>query len=97
MTAGPQFPSGSNDYPEQSQASIALVLGILGIVLVGIVAPLAWVTGNNELAAIDGGRRPPDSRSTANRGRLLGIVGTVVVASAVLLFVFTLVGIIEVS
>ncbi len=35
--------------------------------------------------------------STANAGRLLGVVGTVIVLGAVLLFVLALVGIIEVS
>jgi hypothetical protein len=36
--------------------------------------------GNNELKAIDEGRRPPDNRGTANAGRICGIVGVVLSA-----------------
>ena len=64
-------------YPEASQATTALVLGILGIVVCGILAPFAWSMGNTELAAIDAGRRDPTNRSTANAGKILGIIGTV--------------------
>lgn len=52
-------------------------MGILSVVLCQVLGPFAWVMGNNELAAIDGGRRPPENRGTANAGRILGIVGTV--------------------
>jgi len=52
------------------------------------------VMGNKELAAIDSGLRSPENRSTANAGRILGIIGTVllgiglVVAIIFFLFVF---------
>jgi hypothetical protein len=62
-------------YPEQSQATTILVLGILSIVCCGLLGIAAWVMGNNELKAIDEGRRPPDNRGTANAGRICGIVG----------------------
>jgi hypothetical protein len=65
-------------YPEQSQATTALVLGILGLVICGgILSPFAWVMGNKEMQAIDAGRRPPENRGTANAAKILGIVGTV--------------------
>jgi hypothetical protein len=65
-------------YPEQSQATTALVLGILGLVICGgILSPFAWVMGHREMQAIDAGRRPPDNRGTANAAKILGIVGTV--------------------
>jgi hypothetical protein len=64
-------------YPEQSQATTALVLGILGLVICGgILSPFAWVMGNREMQAIDAGRRPPENRGTANAAKILGIVGT---------------------
>jgi hypothetical protein len=31
--------------------------------------------GNSEIQAIDEGRRPPQNRSTANIGKVLGMVG----------------------
>lgn len=64
-------------YPEASQATTALVLGILGIVICQVLAPFAWVMGNKEMQAIDAGRRPPENRGTANAAKILGIVGTV--------------------
>jgi hypothetical protein len=71
-------------YPEQSQATTALVLGILGIVICQILAPFAWSMGNKEMQAIDAGRRPPENRGTANAARILGIVGTVLLGIAII-------------
>ncbi len=67
-------------YPEQSQATTILVLGILSIVCCGFLGIAAWVMGNNELKAIDEGRRAPENRGTANAGRICGIVGVVLSA-----------------
>ena len=97
MTTAPEFPSGMSAYPEQSQATIALVLGILSFLLIGILAPFAWLIGSNELAAIDAGRRSPDNRGTANAGRVLGIVGTALVIGIATLFMLAVVGVIQVS
>jgi amino acid transporter len=72
-------------YPEQSQATTILVLGILSIVCCGFLGIAAWVMGNNELKAIDEGRRPPESRGTANAGRICGIVGVVLTALGLIL------------
>jgi len=89
-----QFPTDPNQYPEQSQATTILVMGILGLIICGILAPFAWVMGNKELTAIDSGLRSPENRSTANAGRILGIIGTVllgiglVVGIIFLLFIF---------
>jgi uncharacterized membrane protein YjgN (DUF898 family) len=89
-----QFPTDPNQYPEQSQATTILVMGILGLIICGILAPFAWVMGNKELTAIDSGLRSPENRSTANAGRILGIIGTVllgiglVVGVIFFLFVF---------
>jgi hypothetical protein len=62
-------------YPEQSQATTILVLGILSLVCCPLVGIAAWVMGNTELRAIDEGRRNPDNRGTANAGRICGMVG----------------------
>lgn len=79
MTAPPPPPSGQM-YPEQSQATLALVLGIIGLVACQILGPVAWVIGNNEIRAIDEGRRPPENRGNANAGKILGIISTVLLA-----------------
>lgn len=61
-------------YPEQSRATAVFVLGPLGIFVLPLLAPFAWTMGNPELAAIKGGRRPPDNRQLARVGQILGIV-----------------------
>jgi hypothetical protein len=78
----------ANHYPEDSQATVALVLGILGLVLCQVLAPFAWSIGNTEVNAIDAGKRNPANRSTAQAGKILGIIGTVflIIGVAVLLF-----------
>ena len=97
MTQPPQFPSESGAYPESSQATTALVLGILGVVVCGILAPIAWSMGTKELEAIDSGRRPPQNRGTANAGRILGIIGTVLLAIGIIFIVLAFVGVFSLS
>lgn len=92
MSTPPQFPSQSGSYPEASQATTVLVLGILGIVICGVLAPFAWVMGNRELEAIESGRRPPENRGTANAGRILGIIGTVLLGIGIIVGLLFLVG-----
>ena len=76
-------------YQEDSQATTVLVLGILSLVVCQILGPIAWVMGNNELASIDAGRRPPQNRGTAQAGRILGIISTVLmIIGVVFLFIF---------
>lgn len=74
-------------YPEQSQSTVVLVLGILGLVFCQVLAPIAWYMGNTELAAIDEGRRDPTNREHANIGRILGIIGTLLIVLALAFFV----------
>ena len=82
-------------YPEDSQATTILVLGILSLVVCQILGPIAWVMGNTEIAGIDAGRRPPQNRGTAQAGRILGIISTVLmIIGVVLLFVFLIIGLV---
>lgn len=81
-------------YPEESQATTILVLGILSLICsclpLGIAA---WIMGNRELQAIDSGRRNPDNRGTANAGRIIGIVATVLgLIGFIILFAFLFLG-----
>jgi len=70
------FPESSS-YPEASQATTALVLGILGIVVCCVpLGIFAWVMANSEIRGIQSGRRDPANERTANASRILGIVGT---------------------
>jgi ABC-type Fe3+ transport system permease subunit len=78
-------------YPEKSQATTILILGILGLLCCAPLGIVSWVMGNNEIAAMDAGRRDPAQRSTANGGRILGIVA--VALWAVGLVVATITGV----
>lgn len=97
MSQPPQFPSESGAYPESSQATTILVIGIIGIVLCQLLGPIAWIMGNNELQAIDAGRRAPENRGTANAGRILGIIGTVLMALGILAAIFLFIGFFSLS
>jgi hypothetical protein len=55
--------------------TLILVLGILGIVFCQILGPVAWIMGNN---ATRMGGGDPQQANLANIGRILGIVGTVI-------------------
>jgi hypothetical protein len=72
--SGPPAPRPA--YPESSQATLALVLGIVGL-FVTIAAPFAWYFGAKEKNAIDAGRRDPANRGQALAGWILGVVVTV--------------------
>jgi uncharacterized membrane protein YjgN (DUF898 family) len=97
MTAPQGFPSDPGRYPEASQATTILVLGILGIIICGILAPFAWSMGNKELAAIDAGLRPPENRGTANAGRIMGIIGTVLLGIGIVVGIVVLVLVVAVG
>lgn len=63
-------------YPESSQATTAIVLSILGFVCCGLLFPVGWKLGHDEVTAIDTGRRDPNNRGTANAARIIGMIGT---------------------
>ena len=77
--AGPQ---------QSSKATLILVLGILGIVCCGLLAPVAWYLGNEELKGIDAGRLSEANRGMANAGKILGIIGTVLLVLGLLWILF---------
>ena len=71
-------------YPEESKAVISLVLSILGLVVCGVLSPVAWYYGRQETEAIDAGRRDPSKRDMATAGKVIGIIGTAILAFIVL-------------
>jgi len=89
MTANPPPPTPR--YAEASQATTALVLSILGIVLCWVLPPVAWVIANGELKGIAEGRRDPNGRGMANAAKVMGIIGTVLLIVGVGAFLMLLV------
>lgn len=84
-------PQAFRTYPEKSEAVTALVLGILGFVACQLLSPFAWQIGKRELEAMDAGRRDPKDRSMATAGKVLGIVGTVIMGLMLIGLVFFLI------
>jgi len=78
------FPQESTAYPEASQASTALVLGIIGLVCCQVLGIVAWIMANNELEGIKAGRRNPQNEGTATAARIIGIITTVLLAVGII-------------
>lgn len=59
------------------RGTLILVLGILGLVVCGPLAIVAWVMGSGDLKQIDAGTMDPAGRGTTQAGKICGIIGTV--------------------
>ncbi|MDX6359412.1 MAG: hypothetical protein QOH37_2466 [Nocardioidaceae bacterium] len=87
MTQQPPAPAYAPLPPNHPQATTALVLGILGVVVCGVIAPFAWNIGGKAVQEIDASGGAWGGRTEANAGRILGIVGTALLVLGVLAFV----------
>lgn len=77
---------------EHPQGTTILVLGIVGVVACQVLGPVAWSMAQKALAEIDAA--PPGAytnRGNVQAGRILGIIGTVLLGLTVLSVVFMLV------
>jgi len=70
-----------------SQATTALIVGIVGVVCCGLAAPFAWYLGNKELQLIAAGQSSPAGQGAAQAGKILGMVGSALLILA-LVWVF---------
>jgi hypothetical protein len=82
--------------PKHPKATTAMVLGIVSVAgglmcyLPLLLAPFAWFTGSKAVRDIDESRGAQGGRGEANAGKILGIIGTVILAlalAAIVLFV----------
>jgi uncharacterized membrane protein YjgN (DUF898 family) len=87
----PPNPYGAPPYgvggPDHPQATLVLILGIVGIVVCGVAAPFAWVMGNRVVREIDASNGQVGGRSQAQAGRICGIIGTGLIALGLLILV----------
>lgn len=75
----PPQPNNYNPYggpPQTDNGTLILILGILSIVCVPVLGPVAWVMGNNALASISAGTGNPVGQGNVTAGRICGMVGT---------------------
>lgn len=72
-------------HPQDYKGTTILVLGICGVTICGLCAPIAWSMGTNAIKQMEGDHIYDGSEySSANVGRILGIVGTVFVLLALI-------------
>ena len=65
-------------YHESANGVLILVLGIVGLFVIQLLAPVAWFMGNNSLRAINSGRADPGERGLVVAGRIMGIIGSII-------------------
>lgn len=88
------YPPQALAYPmgqQHPQSMTVLILGILSVTIFAICGPFAWSMGRRTLAEIDAA--PPmaySNRSEANVGMVLGIIGTILLATSVLVALLAL-------
>lgn len=77
--------------PKHPQATTALVLGLVslvgGLVVCGIpllVSPFAWIIGGRAVKEIDAAPQMYSGRDQAQAGRVMGIIGTVLLVIAII-------------
>ena len=61
------------------RGTLILVFGILGITICGIFGPIAWIMGNADMGEIRAGTMDPSGEQLTNIGRILGMVGTILI------------------
>ena len=79
---------GPRDHP---QGTLILILGILSIVCIQLLGPVAWIMGNKAIAQIDANPSAYTNRGTVNAGRICGIVGTVLLVLGIIWAIFVLI------
>jgi hypothetical protein len=76
----PAAPAYGTVAPDHPRATVALILGILGIVACSVVAPFALVIGRRAVKEIDASGGRLGGRGMAQAGFILGVIGTVILA-----------------
>lgn len=79
---------GAQPVQDHPQATTILVLGVLSLICCQILGPVAWIMGKKAVAEIDATPGRYAGRDKANIGKILGIIGTVLL---VLSIVFSLI------
>lgn len=81
---GGYYPAPPQDHP---QATLAMILGILSLVMCGLLGPFAWVIGGRAVKEIDASGGRIQGRGQAQAGRILGIIATALLALGLLALV----------
>lgn len=83
---GQQYPAFQQAPPKHPNATTSMVLGIVSLagafacVLPILLAPVAWILGAKAVRGIDANPGAYSGRGEASAGKILGIIGTVLLA-----------------
>jgi hypothetical protein len=58
---------------------LILTLGILSLVICGILGPVAWIMGNNDLREMDARRMDPSGEGLTKAGKICGMIATILI------------------
>ena len=86
------FAPGSPSSQNAPGAVPALVLGILGLLVCPLLGPFAWVYGRRGEEAADASAGTLGGRGLATAGKVLGIVGTLLIVLLLVVLVVLAVG-----
>ena len=91
-------PPALQNHPSATTALVLGLIGLVGIVLCGgitlVLSPFAWQIGTKSVREIDANPGVYGGRDQANAGRIMGIIGTVLLVLGLLL---TTIGIIALA
>lgn len=90
----PVYGAAQGQVREHPAGTTVLVLGILGLVVCGLLAPIAWVKGNTAKREMDS--QPSvywSNRGSVTAGRICGIIGTVLILVGIGFFVIVILAI----
>ncbi len=83
------YPQGA--YVTPARGGSILVYGILSLVVCGLLGPVAWSMGNEELRRIDRGEVDPSTRGNVTAGRVCGMISSILLIITGVMVLFLLV------
>ena len=88
------YPGALPDHPSATTAMVLGIIGLAGLLFCGgitlVLSPFAWAMGGKAVREIDAQPGRFGGRDKAQAGRVMGIIGTVLLVLGVLLVVFLL-------
>ena len=80
--------TGTGGGEGKSNATLILVLGIVGLLCCSLLGPVVWYMGKQELQGIAEGRIPAANEGTAKAGMILGIITTILLVLSIVWIIF---------
>lgn len=86
---GVAYPAAAPPHPSASTSMVLAIIGLAGIMFCGgitlFLSPFAWAMGSKAVREIDANPGMYSGRDQANGGKIMGIIGTVLLILGILL------------